>query len=322
MKKSFRYAGYALLALLLAAGAGSAYQGIYAARDAQTFEPTGRMYDVAGHRMHLYLGGHGETTVVFASGWGTASPYADFSPLYQELEPHVQVAVYDRFGYGYSDTTDRPRDIDAVTDEIRELLRGAGVEPPYVFAGHSLGALEAIRYAQRYPEEVKGLLMIDGGSPEYYASRDGLVMIPYVYRALRVSGVLRALYHADGFEAWANDQSNELRLLSNDMRAISRKAVLLKTGNRDMTDEIRQSRSNARKIVEDKKPLDVPLTVLTADDFGKLRDDPDWQSSQADFPSWSRSGKQLVVKHASHYIHSYQPGLVARELLALAGGGQ
>jgi hypothetical protein len=98
-------------------------------------------------------------------------------------------------------------------------------------------------------------------------------------------------------------------------------ATLRKAGNRDMTDEIRKSRSNAQRILEGKKPLDVPITVLTADYFGALSEDPEWASSQAEFPSWSRAGKQIVVEDTSHYIHSYRPDDVVREALALALAG-
>lgn len=314
-----KFALYFLVLLLLLAGVGSLYQWYGSAQDAKSYKPVGTLHEVAGHKMHLYVGGQGEAAVVFASGWGTASPYADFSSLYKGLEPHVKVAVYDRFGYGYSDTTGRKRDIDTIVDEIRELLLSAKLKPPYLFVGHSLGSLETIRYAQRYPDEVKGILLIEGGSPEYYASRDGLTIVPYGYRVLRHLGVLRTLFQVKGFPEWANDQSNGQRLLPDDLKALSTKATLLKAGNRDMTDEIRLSRANANMILADKKPLDVPLTVLTADYFGKLGSDKDWADSQEALPSWSRYGKQIIVPNSSHYIHSYQPDMVVRELLELSG---
>ncbi|WP_336789989.1 alpha/beta fold hydrolase [Paenibacillus sp. MMO-177] len=310
---------YFLVLLLFLAGVGSVYQRYGSAQDKKSYKPAGTMYEVAGHKMHLYVGGQGDTTVVFASGWGTSSPYADFSPLYKGLEPHVKVAVYDRFGYGFSDTTGRKRDIDTITDEIHELLLAANLKPPYVFVGHSLGSLETIRYAQRYPEEVKGILLIEGGSQEYYAARDGYTIVSHGYRVLRDIGVLRTLYHVKGFSERVNDQSNGLRLLPDDLKALSNKAALLKLGNRDMTDEIRQSRANAMTILAGKKPLDVPMTVLTADYFGKLGSDKDWKNSEAALPSWSRYGKQMIVPNSSHYIHSYQPDIVVRELLELSG---
>ncbi|WP_410511462.1 alpha/beta hydrolase [Paenibacillus sp. BR2-3] len=305
--------------LILLAGIGSAYQWYGSVKDAKSYKPVGNLYEVADHKMHLYAGGKGDTTVVFASGWGTANPYADFYPLYEGLKPHVKFAVYDRFGYGYSDTTGRKRDIDTVTEEIHELLRVSGQKPPYIFVGHSLGSLETIRYAQRFPSEVKAILLIDGGSPEYYASNSGFTVIPLVYRVLRTTGALRALYHMDGFAEWASDQSNRQYLLSDDLKELNRKATLLKAGNRDMTDEIRQSQKNAEIILANKRPLDIPITVLTADYFGKLSKDKAWMDSEAALPAWSVSGSQIIVPESSHYIHSYQPDLVVNELLKLAG---
>jgi pimeloyl-ACP methyl ester carboxylesterase len=307
-----------LSVLMVLWSAGMIYQWNGAAKDAKFYKPAGKLYEVSGHKMHLYTAGEGDDTVVFASGWGTANPYADFSPLYDKLEPHVKIAVCDRFGYGYSDTTGKPRDIDTITDEIHELLRISGQTPPYIFVGHSLGALETIRYAQRYPSEVKAILLIEGGSPEYYASRQGFTFIPMTYRMLRTSGVLRALYHIEGFDEWASDQSNGEKLLTEDMKRLNRAAILLKSGNPDMTDEMRQSQKNAEIILAGKKPLDIPITVLTADYFGKLSDDKAWMDSEAALPSWSLKGKQVIVPGSSHYIHSYQPEAVVSELLKLA----
>lgn len=297
---------------------GTLYQWYGSKQDAKSYIPVGKMYEVAGHKMHLYTEGKGNTTVVFASGWGTASPYADFYPLYEGLKPHVKVAVYDRFGYGYSDTSGRKRHIDTITDEIHELLHVSGQKPPYIFVGHSLGSLETIRYAQRFPDEVKGILLIDGGSPEYYAASKPITFIPIIHKVLKTTGVIRALYHINGFDEWISDQSNGQKLLPNDLKEMYRKAVLQKTGNKAMTDEIRQSQVNAQEILNNKKTLDIPLTILTADYFGKLSDDKAWMNSQAALPSWSVSGKQIIVPDSSHYIHSYKPDVVVDELLKLA----
>lgn len=93
---------------------------------------------------------------------GNGKSLRRFFSIVRGLRQHAKIAVYDRFGYGYSDLTGRKRDIDSITDEVHELLQVSGQKPPYLFVGHSLGALETIRYAQRYPEEVKAILLIDG----------------------------------------------------------------------------------------------------------------------------------------------------------------
>jgi len=56
-----------------------------------------------------------------------------------------------------------------VTDELRELLRTAGVPAPYLLVGHSLGGLYARHYAQRFPDEVAALLLLDPAHEDYDA---------------------------------------------------------------------------------------------------------------------------------------------------------
>ncbi len=315
--RTFMY-GLAFLIVLLSAGALYQWNGVR--QDAKTYVPIGKLYDIQGGKMHLVTGGQGDTTVVFASGWGTANPYVDFYPLYDGLAPYAKYAVYDRFGYGYSDTTGEDRDIDTIVAEIHELLAASGQKPPYLFVGHSLGSLETIRYAQKYPNEVKGIVMVEGGSPEYYASRKPLTVIPLVQGFLVDTGVARALYHVNGFAEGLADERNRLRLLPDNLKELDRVSTLVKGVNKNMDKEIRQSRANAKKILATGNRLDIPITVLTADYFGKLNDDKAWMEHEASFPKWSTAqGKQIVVPESSHYLHHYNPAIVVQEILVMIG---
>ena len=76
------------------------------------------------------------------------------------------MCVYDRAGYGSSESapgTPRPDD---VTSDLHSLLQAAGVPAPYVLAGHSSGAIYARMYADAYPEEVVGVALLDGQPAE------------------------------------------------------------------------------------------------------------------------------------------------------------
>ncbi|MCD9022052.1 alpha/beta fold hydrolase [Cohnella silvisoli] len=308
--------GLALLIVLLAIG--FTYQWASARHDWDKYKPVGSQYDVLGHKMHIYTGGQGDTTVVFNAGWGTVNPYVDFYPLYDKIEKDARFAVIDRFGYGYSDMTDRKRDIDNIVEETHELLKASGEHPPYIFVGHSLGSLETIRYAQKYPEEVKGIVLVDGGSPEYYAKQSPLTAISLFQRFLVRSGVARALYHFDGFTESVASERNGLKLLPDELKELDRLSTLLRANNRNITDEMRQSQRNAQEVVKGKKPLDIPITVLTAGSYGKAASD--WLESQKALPSWSVQGKQVIVEDAEHYIHHYHPERVADEILELVNG--
>jgi len=108
--------------------------------------PPGMMVDVGGRQMHAYTEGSGDETLVFLSGSGTCSPVLDFQSLHSLLSDDFQIAVVEKFGYGYSeDSGGRARDIDAILEDTRSALSAAGVDGPYILCPHSISGLEALR---------------------------------------------------------------------------------------------------------------------------------------------------------------------------------
>ena len=59
-----------------------------------------------------------------------------------------------------------PRTGAVIVAELHAVLKKAGVQPPYVLVGHSLGGLYMSLYARTYPEEVAGLILMDSTHPE------------------------------------------------------------------------------------------------------------------------------------------------------------
>ena len=129
--------------------------------------PLGRYYDVGGRRLLLHRSGSGNPAVVFLPGGGAVG--LDYLNVQQRAAALTTSVLYDRAGTGWSDRADLPRTSTEVTDELRNLLRAAGVPAPYLLAGHSLGGLYARHYAQRFPGEVSGLLLLDPAHEDYQA---------------------------------------------------------------------------------------------------------------------------------------------------------
>ena len=48
---------------------------------------------------------------------------------------------------------------------MHEALAAAGVRPPYIAAGHSLGGFFALLFAHRYRRDVSGLVLVDAAAP-------------------------------------------------------------------------------------------------------------------------------------------------------------
>jgi pimeloyl-ACP methyl ester carboxylesterase len=118
--------------------------------------PIGKLVDVGGYKVHLYCTGAGSPTVIivgagFSFNWGLVQP---------DVAKFTQVCAYDHSGIGWSDTG--PKDSCALrVNEVHNALKNVGINGPYVFVGHSLGAWVARLYAGRYPDEVVGMVFVD-----------------------------------------------------------------------------------------------------------------------------------------------------------------
>jgi pimeloyl-ACP methyl ester carboxylesterase len=77
------------------------------------------------------------------------------------------VCAYDRAGLGWSDLSPTPQDIYQNAEALHVLLAQAGVPGPYVLVGHSFGGLFARGFADRYPEEVAGMVLIEATNPDF-----------------------------------------------------------------------------------------------------------------------------------------------------------
>jgi pimeloyl-ACP methyl ester carboxylesterase len=97
--------------------------------------------------------------VVFVPGAGSFG--LDFLLVHERVAGQTTSLLYDRAGTGWSDDVALPRSIDAVTDELRDLLHVRETPGPYLLVGHSLGGAYVQRYAQRFPDDVAGLLLLD-----------------------------------------------------------------------------------------------------------------------------------------------------------------
>ena len=127
----------------------------------------GKFVNVNGHDMHVFSQGVGNVTFVFMSGFGTRFPTLDFEPLWSLLSTNNQIAVVDKAGYGWSKSTGSSRDIDTMLNETRTALQLAGITAPYVLVPHSASGLEALYWAQMYPNEVKAIIGLDPRVPTF-----------------------------------------------------------------------------------------------------------------------------------------------------------
>jgi pimeloyl-ACP methyl ester carboxylesterase len=117
-----------------------------------------------GRRLHLHCLGKGSPTVILSAGLGNWS--AAWSPVHEEIARTTRACAWDRAGFGFSDPSDAPQTLKETTDDLERLLKRARVKGPYVLVGHSHGGFESLVFADRHPEAVAGMVLVDSTVPD------------------------------------------------------------------------------------------------------------------------------------------------------------
>jgi pimeloyl-ACP methyl ester carboxylesterase len=159
--------GLGLIVLVVPLGiAGFTWNELVTRHYRNAYPVPGTFYTVDGHQMHMYCTGTGSPTLVLDSGLG--DDWTVWTKVQPELSKTTQVCSYDRSGLGSSDELSGAHDANALADELHALVEQAGIKKPFVLAGHSIAGLYIRAYATKYPNDLAGLIFIDGSSPDQF----------------------------------------------------------------------------------------------------------------------------------------------------------
>jgi pimeloyl-ACP methyl ester carboxylesterase len=152
-----------MLALLV----GFTYEQIGRAGDASQLPPrVGQAVDIGGRTLNLYCSGQGTPTVVLETGGN--SPGYEWVVLQSKMAGFTRACWYDRAGVGWSDPPSSPRTSASIASDLHQALQRAGVLPPYVMAGGSVGGEYVRIYTAHYSPDVAGLVLIDSATPDMH----------------------------------------------------------------------------------------------------------------------------------------------------------
>ncbi|MFO0891017.1 MAG: alpha/beta hydrolase [Isosphaeraceae bacterium] len=130
-----------------------------------------RKVDVGGRRLTLLSRGGGTPTVIIEAGLGEpAVESGSWKPVIEAISRTNRVVLYDRAGLGSSDAPPaRTRTSRDAARDLNALLKNARIPGPYVLVGHSVGGLNARIFADLYPDDVAGLVLVDATHPDQEA---------------------------------------------------------------------------------------------------------------------------------------------------------
>lgn len=110
--------------------------------------------------------GSGSPTVVMTVGAG------DWSAAWRKVQPAIakvtRVCAWDRAGFGFSSPSAEVQSLVHTEADLEAALRAAAIRGPYVLVGHSLGAYETLRFADRNRRSVVGMVLVDPAFPDEF----------------------------------------------------------------------------------------------------------------------------------------------------------
>lgn len=232
---------------------------------------------VNGGTFEYITSGNGEPAVVLLNGSG--GPVEGWYKVYAGVERLSAVFAYNRLGVGGSDRPNAPQTGDVIVATLRTLLTVAGLRPPYVLAGHSLGGLYANLFARQFPEEIAGVVMLDASAP-----KDAEMLRKYESRAQRaVQRVIDAIFP------------------------------------KDINGEVEFVMETVRQIEKAGPFPDVPLIVVSgswrppslfmAPEVFRIRSE-----NQKALCAMSRCGKQIIATRSGHFPQFSEPELVVEAI--------
>jgi len=297
-----------------------------------------------GRRLNIRCTGSGSPTIVFEQGGeGMIFNWAKVLPAAAAL---TRVCVYDRGGFGWSDPPRYPVTALSVTDDLHELLSRADVRDPIILVGHSIGGFYATMYADRFPDQVAGLVLVDPGfsgqDPDWRAGarvrqqadmRRGeasLLRCAELARIGQLTETNLAANHCFAVPANATTPAERRYALNAVLRpywylAEQSQSTNYASGDAALGVSQQQERDAARSFG------DLPLIVLSDDQFATdawsapvetAIAAQHWREGHAALARRSSRGRMEVVQGAGHFIQRDRAEAVIaaiQEVLSAAG---
>lgn len=286
-----------------------------------------------GQRLNLYCRGSGSPTVIFDSGLGdSAIAWALVQPTVSKT---TRACSFDRAGLGFSDAARRPSTAVNQTEDLHALLRAAHIKPPYVLVGHSMAGMNVRVYADKYPDEVEGLVVVEG-SHEDQSTRSWAIGEPGRKEAW--DATIGKLHECVGYaEKGLVKGTPEYKTcvtafgipdphVSASINEVQEKYVTTpKWQAANVSEDENVFYQSADETRATRKNFgDMPIFVLTHSPYPKTKDETQdirnqrtllWEELHLEVAAMSTRGVNIIVPNSGHYIPWDHPQVVVDTVL-------
>lgn len=314
------FAAVVVAAFLLA---GAAFEATASWQVMRAHPAPGRLIDIGSAVLHLDCRGpigRGATTVLEAGGGNISLGWLKVQPA---VAVSRRICAYDRAGQGWSTSSRLPRRPEVIADELQRALMRAGEAQPYVLVGHSRGGIYARAFAQAYPRDTAGLVLIDSsvdgiaGAPAPLAIERGQLQFLRLVHYAAPFGVARLLQMTRGPSRPTDRLVRSLQSRSEAVRANYNELAAIDAGDSGPALTPGALAKKPVIVVTSAGPL-RGLTSLKAEDRRAVDIyRAGFQRTQAEFLRLSSCGMQVFARQSGHDVQVDEPGIVIRAIEAI-----
>lgn len=287
----------------------------------------GQLIDLDGYKLHLYSKGQGQITIIIDHSLGGLDGYF----LIDEIAQLTRVCIYDRAGYGWSDSSPKQRCSEEIVQELNTLLTKAEIEPPYILVGNSFGSYNMRLYAHFFPEQVVGLVLTDG------LHEQAMLKMSFLLKALKLLfisgfiisavasflGIIRILGNLGIFEVI----KKELKQFSQETLQLVKRSFYYPKHWLTMTREMWNLDKSASQVSRVKSLDNLPIVNIKANTFlrrtfmnfymplkaaDRLRD-----KMHGEFLRLSTNVTQVNTNNSSHFVWVDEPQAIVTAIQKL-----
>jgi len=175
--------GGVLLTITIVLSGGVVYHFFRLKHADRLYPPLGQMIDVGGFKMHLLAEGENNKTPTMVWVPGGHGQGLFMYHFHKEAAKQTRSIIFDRAGSGWSEPGPLPRHTIREIEEFVTLMKRAGENGPFVMVGHSFGGLFSVNLAQRYPEMVQAVVLLDPSTPRFLAYLGDTIALPWLKTA-------------------------------------------------------------------------------------------------------------------------------------------
>jgi len=262
------------------------------------FKPPGRFINIGFQTMYVDCLGENKPTIIVDVGIAASS--ASWYKIAKELSKNTRICLYDRAGYGWSDSGRGERTTATIVHELKLLVKRAEIPGPYIIVGHSFGGFTARYFAAKFPEDVAGLVLVDSSHPEQI----------YRLSALDNQGKKPLI---TGRDANAPADFSEFERKWYFLNS-SRKATFAQMA------ELKYFKQSAYQVKHSGPLKDIPIAVLSRGiaqlpELNGVSLENEWLDMQKDLLNLSKNSWHSIILNSGHNIYEEAPAKIIENIL-------